>query len=144
MTVTMTAPAETQADTPTTDVAAATRAIPGPRATSERSRRAAAAEGRDSLETTVPGALASVAEDLDAQSPAADLVRVYLNGIGKRALLTAAEEVELARRIEAGVFAQHRLDTADAEGTTLDLQYRRDLRAVVRDGARAKNHLLEA
>ena len=144
MTVTMTAPAETQADTPTTDVAAAPRAIPGPRPTTERSRRAAAADGKDSFESTVPGALASVAEDLDAQSPAADLVRVYLNGIGKRALLTAAEEVELAKRVEAGVFAQHRLDTADAEGTTLELQYRRDLRAVVRDGERAKNHLLEA
>ena len=52
------------------------------------------------------------AEDLDAQSPAADLVRVYLNGIGKTALLTAAQEVDLARRIEAGVFAQHMLDTA--------------------------------
>src|SRR6476469_7789194 len=52
------------------------------------------------------------AEDLDAQSPAADLVRVYLNGIGKTALLTAAQEVELAKRIEAGVFAQHMLDTA--------------------------------
>jgi len=52
------------------------------------------------------------AEDLDAQSPAADLVRVYLNGIGKTALLTAAQEVELAKRIEAGVFAQHVLDEA--------------------------------
>jgi RNA polymerase nonessential primary-like sigma factor len=82
--------------------------------------------------------------DLDAQGPAADLVRVYLNGIGKTALLTAAEEVELAKRVEAGVFAQHRLDTAAAEDTELDPQYRRDLRAVVRDGARAKNHLLEA
>src|SRR5881628_2627251 len=48
--------------------------------------------------------------DLDAQSPAADLVRVYLNGIGKTALLTAADEVELAKRIEAGVFAQHLLE----------------------------------
>ncbi|MGZ4520712.1 MAG: sigma-70 factor domain-containing protein, partial [Mycobacteriaceae bacterium] len=38
--------------------------------------------------------------DLDAQSPAADLVRVYLNGIGRTALLTAADEVELAKRIE--------------------------------------------
>ena len=56
------------------------------------------------------------AEDLDAQSPAADLVRVYLNGIGKTALLTAAQEVDLARRIEAGVFAQHVLDTAVEEG----------------------------
>ena len=49
--------------------------------------------------------------DLDAQSPAADLVRVYLNGIGKTALLTAADEVELAKRIEAGLYAQHLLDT---------------------------------
>ncbi|MHA6619033.1 sigma-70 family RNA polymerase sigma factor [Pseudonocardia sp. DLS-67] len=82
------------------------------------------------------------AEDLDAQSPAADLVRVYLNGIGKTALLTAAQEVELARRIEAGVFAQHVLDES-APGE-LDKQYAADLRAIVRDGRRARNHLLEA
>jgi RNA polymerase nonessential primary-like sigma factor len=82
------------------------------------------------------------AEDLDAQSPAADLVRVYLNGIGKTALLTAEQEVDLAKRIEAGVFAQHVLDTAGPE--ELSRQYAADLRAVVRDGERAKNHLLEA
>jgi RNA polymerase nonessential primary-like sigma factor len=82
------------------------------------------------------------AEDLDAQSPAADLVRVYLNGIGKTALLTAAQEVELARRIEAGVFAQHVLDEAAPD--ELDKQYAADLRAIVRDGRRARNHLLEA
>ena len=84
------------------------------------------------------------AEDLDAQSPAADLVRVYLNGIGKTALLTAAQEVDLAKRIEAGVFATHVLDSAAAEGRELDQDYARDLRAVVRDGERARNHLLEA
>jgi RNA polymerase sigma factor, sigma-70 family len=84
------------------------------------------------------------AEDLDAQSPAADLVRVYLNGIGKTALLTAAQEVELAKRIEAGVFAQHVLDAAAADATELEPQYASDLRAVVRDGRRARNHLLEA
>src|SRR5580698_9710203 len=50
--------------------------------------------------------------DLDAQSPAADLVRVYLNGIGRTALLSAQQEVELAKRIEAGVFARHTLDAA--------------------------------
>ena len=82
------------------------------------------------------------AEDLDAQSPAADLVRVYLNGIGKTALLTAAQEVDLAKRIEAGVFAQHVLDEA-APGD-LDQQYAADLRTIVRDGRRARNHLLEA
>jgi RNA polymerase nonessential primary-like sigma factor len=80
------------------------------------------------------------AEDLDAQSPAADLVRVYLNGIGKTALLTAAQEVELAKRIEAGVFATHMLETAEG----LDKQYAADLRAIARDGQRARNHLLEA
>ena len=52
-----------------------------------------------------------VDSDLDAQSPAADLVRVYLNGIGKTALLNAADEVELAKRIEAGLYAQHLLNT---------------------------------
>ncbi|HEY4006904.1 MAG TPA: sigma-70 family RNA polymerase sigma factor [Pseudonocardia sp.] len=84
--------------------------------------------------------LDTTAEDLDAQSPAADLVRVYLNGIGKRALLTAEQEVNLAKRIEAGVFAQHVLDT-DAQ---LAASRATDLRALVRDGERARNHLLEA
>ncbi|HEX5405348.1 MAG TPA: sigma-70 family RNA polymerase sigma factor [Pseudonocardiaceae bacterium] len=78
--------------------------------------------------------------DLDAQSPAADLVRVYLNGIGKTALLTAEQEVELAKRIEAGVFAQHMLDTAKK----LAPKRREELTALVRDGRVAKNHLLEA
>jgi RNA polymerase nonessential primary-like sigma factor len=78
--------------------------------------------------------------DLDAQGPAADLVRVYLNGIGRTALLSAAEEVELAKRIEAGVFAQHMLDTAEKLGSAR----RSELRALVADGHLAKNHLLEA
>ncbi|KAA2254919.1 sigma-70 family RNA polymerase sigma factor [Solihabitans fulvus] len=78
--------------------------------------------------------------DLDAQGPAADLVRVYLNGIGRTALLTAAEEVELAKRIEAGVFAQHMLETAKR----LAPKRRSELSALIRDGHVAKNHLLEA
>ncbi|MEU4764339.1 sigma-70 family RNA polymerase sigma factor [Actinosynnema sp. NPDC023794] len=78
--------------------------------------------------------------DLDAQGPAADLVRVYLNGIGKTALLTAADEVELAKRIEAGVFAQHKLETHPE----LPEDRQRELRALIRDGHVAKNHLLEA
>jgi RNA polymerase nonessential primary-like sigma factor len=78
--------------------------------------------------------------DLDAQGPAADLVRVYLNGIGRTALLTAAQEVELAKGIEAGVFAQHMLDTTES----LDRVRRGELRQIVADGHRAKNHLLEA
>ena len=89
----------------------------------------------------VPDLAISVeAADLDAQGPAADLVRVYLNGIGKTALLNAAQEVELAKRIEAGVFAQHMLDTAKK----LSTKRREELSALVRDGQVAKNHLLEA
>ncbi len=96
----------------------------------------------DSAAAPEPTALQTEAEaqsDLDAQSPAADLVRVYLNGIGKTALLTAADEVELAKRIEAGVYAAHLL-----EDDTLDADRARDLRAVTRDGRRARAHLLEA
>jgi RNA polymerase nonessential primary-like sigma factor len=78
--------------------------------------------------------------DLDAQGPAADLVRVYLNGIGRTALLTAAQEVELAKRIEAGVFAQHMLDT----NARISPKRRAELTALVADGHLAKNHLLEA
>jgi RNA polymerase nonessential primary-like sigma factor len=99
---------------------------------------------RRRIASTAPESLTSelepTAEELDAQSPAADLVRVYLNGIGKRALLTAEQEVDLAKRIEAGVFANHMLHT-DPE---LSLQQAADLRALVRDGERARNHLLEA
>jgi RNA polymerase nonessential primary-like sigma factor len=78
--------------------------------------------------------------DLDAQSPAADLVRVYLNGIGKTALLNAADEVELAKRIEAGLYAKHLLETRKRLGDNR----KRDLAAVVRDGQTARIHLLEA
>ncbi len=80
------------------------------------------------------------ADDLDAQSPAADLVRVYLNGIGKTALLTAEQEVVLARSIEAGLYATHKLDNTKR----LSPQRKADLRAVVRDGRRARQHLLVA
>jgi RNA polymerase nonessential primary-like sigma factor len=72
-----------------------------------------------------------VDSDLDAQSPAADLVRVYLNGIGKTALLNAADEVELAKRIEAGLYARHLLDTRKRLGENR----KRDLAAIVRDRA---------
>ncbi|MBB5068231.1 sigma-70 family RNA polymerase sigma factor [Saccharopolyspora sp. NFXS83] len=78
--------------------------------------------------------------DLDNQGPSADLVRVYLNGIGRTALLTAQEEVDLAKRIEAGVFAKHMLET---DGK-ISPERRSDLRSVVRDGRVAKNHLMEA
>ena len=81
-------------------------------------------------------------QDLDAQSPAADLVRVYLNGIGRTALLNAEQEVELAMRIEAGLFAEEKLSAmSDQEKRS---QLGRELAWVARDGQRAKSHLLGA
>jgi RNA polymerase primary sigma factor len=74
----------------------------------------------------------------------ADSVRAYLKQIGKVALLNAEEEVELAKRIEAGLYAAERLRRAIEAGEKVSPQLRRDLRWIVRDGERAKNHLLEA
>ena len=74
----------------------------------------------------------------------ADSVRAYLKQIGKVALLTAEEEVSLAKRIEAGLYAQYKIDMAKEAGERLAHAQRRDLREISRDGQRAKNHLLEA
>jgi RNA polymerase primary sigma factor len=79
---------------------------------------------------------------LDDSGPAAsaDLVRVYLREIGRVALLTAELEVELARRVEAGVFAAERI----ADGTSMPIDLRRDLAMIAADGERAKSQLIEA
>ena len=72
----------------------------------------------------------------------ADPVKDYLKQIGKVALLNAAEEVELAMRIEAGLFAEDTMSTmTEAEKKS---SYGRELQWVARDGARAKSHLLGA
>ena len=69
-----------------------------------------------------------------------DLVRVYLNTIGKTALLTAEQEVELAKRIEAGLYADRLL----AEKPDLSPAKKRDYKILAVDGKAAKAHLLEA
>ncbi|MBO4237278.1 RNA polymerase sigma factor [Pseudonocardia alni] len=74
----------------------------------------------------------------------ADSVRAYLKQIGKVALLNAEEEVELAKRIEAGLYGAERIRKVFESNEKLSPQLRRDLRWIVRDGERAKNHLLEA
>jgi RNA polymerase primary sigma factor len=76
-------------------------------------------------------------------SASADLVRVYLREIGRVALLTAADEVDLAKRVEAGVFAAERLEQLERDGE-LGADLRRDLLAVVGDGQRAKQRLIES
>ncbi len=81
------------------------------------------------------------AKDLDDQTPAmGDSVHTYLKSIGRTSLLTAEQEVDLAKRIEAGLFAEHKLESV----TGLDEDYRRDLELVAEDGRRAKAHMLEA
>ncbi|OBB09225.1 RNA polymerase sigma factor [Mycolicibacterium conceptionense] len=74
----------------------------------------------------------------------ADSVRAYLKQIGKVALLNAEEEVELAKRIEAGLFATQKMAEFAEKGEKLTTQVRRDYQWICRDGDRAKNHLLEA
>ncbi|MBM2617760.1 RNA polymerase sigma factor SigB [Actinoplanes sp. LDG1-06] len=78
--------------------------------------------------------------DLDAtdeRGVSADLVRAYLNGIGRTRLLTAVEEVELSKRIEAGLYAEEKLPEATEDLAPL-------LQIIVAEGKAAKNHLLEA
>jgi RNA polymerase primary sigma factor len=73
-----------------------------------------------------------------------DSVRAYLKRIGKVALLNAEQEVGLATQIEAGLYAAERVRRAEASIEALSPQLRRDLRCIMRDGERAKDHLLEA
>ncbi|WP_449619055.1 RNA polymerase sigma factor [Spongisporangium articulatum] len=70
----------------------------------------------------------------------ADPIKDYLKQIGKVALLNAEQEVELAKRIEAGLFAEEKLNS----GEKLEQKLRRELFWIAEDGRRAKNHLLEA
>jgi RNA polymerase primary sigma factor len=74
----------------------------------------------------------------------ADSVQAYLKQIAKVALLGAEEEVELAKRIEAGLYAAERMRRAIDLGEEISPQLYRDLCWIRRDGERARNHLLEA
>ena len=100
-------------------------------------------------EVVVPGGgfvLSNTEEDdIPAQTTTitgatADPVKDYLKQIGKVALLNAELEVELAKRIEAGLFAEEKL----AGKRKLSREMERDLKWVVKDGQKAKSHLLEA
>ncbi len=71
----------------------------------------------------------------------ADPVKDYLKQIGRVSLLNAEQEVDLSERIEAGLYAQHLLDT---EGDKMDFHRKRELKWAAADGKKAKDHLLEA
>jgi RNA polymerase primary sigma factor len=85
-----------------------------------------------------------VVPEEDTAGPSTDLVRAYLKEIGRVALLNAEQEVELAKRIEAGLFAAEKLRLADAGELKLAKQARKDYDWLAADGLRAKDHLLEA
>ena len=80
------------------------------------------------------------AQRVIAPGATADPVKDYLKQIGKVSLLNAEQEVDLAMRIEAGLYAEHKLK----DNPDMDAQLKKELRWVIHDGRRAKNHLLEA
>jgi RNA polymerase primary sigma factor len=80
-------------------------------------------------------------EELALKTPTSDPVRMYLKEIGKVPLLTAEEEVDLAKRIEAGLFASEKVATTTKK---VPDKLRRELEAIERDGQIAKRKLVEA
>ncbi|MGO1182142.1 MAG: RNA polymerase sigma factor [Micrococcaceae bacterium] len=102
--------------------------------------------GKAEEETTSGGFVVSDSEEdapvqqVVTSGATADPVKDYLKQIGKVALLNAEQEVDLALRIEAGLYAEHKIKENPVEDTRL----RRDYELVIADGRRAKNHLLEA
>jgi RNA polymerase primary sigma factor len=156
-------PAEAASEVAVNDSAAnasPAKGSPAKAATARKTRtRKADAEGTDPAEVRADGDgdlefgdddvaaieadVASFADgvDLDDQTPAmGDSVHTYLKSIGRTSLLTAEQEVDLAKRIEAGLFAEHKLDAEES----LDAEFRRELELVAEDGRRAKAHMLEA
>ncbi|MFI7226560.1 RNA polymerase sigma factor [Nonomuraea angiospora] len=119
-------------------------------ATDAAARAVTRSEPKPEHEEDLPDDLALSAEDAeieneqidldDTQSAMGDSVHTYLKSIGRRTLLTAAQEVELARRIEAGLYAEYKLETEP----DLPVSAQDDLLLVVEDGKRAKDHMLEA
>jgi RNA polymerase primary sigma factor len=127
-----------QADDPPT---AAVPSAPGRQTRRAASPTARAAAATAAAATAAVAQEAAVEVDLDDQtSVMGDSVHTYLKSIGRTSLLTAEEEVNLAKRIEAGLYAEHKLETE----TGLSRRYREDLEAVAGDGRRAKAHMLEA
>ncbi|MCE3244721.1 MAG: polymerase, sigma 70 subunit, RpoD [Arthrobacter sp.] len=104
--------------------------------------------GKTAAAPTGSGFVYSDADDDDAPvqqvmsaGATADPVKDYLKQIGKVALLNAEQEVDLALRIEAGLFAEEKIAADDG---SMDPKYKRELEFIIHDGKRAKNHLLEA
>jgi RNA polymerase primary sigma factor len=106
----------------------------------EGAGKAAAATGSGFVYSDADDDDAPVQQVMSAGATA-DPVKDYLKQIGKVALLNAEQEVDLALRIEAGLFAEEKIAADDG---SMDPKLKRELEFVIHDGKRAKNHLLEA
>lgn len=134
---------EEEEETPTVDNSPASRVL-----SKTSTGRAAAKKKKPTSKDFVwdeeeSAALKQARKDAELTA-SADSVRAYLKQIGKVALLNAEEEVDLAKRIEAGLYADWYLKQLEAKGEKVPPSQRRDLKLVIRDGNKAKNHLLEA
>src|SRR6185312_2804260 len=130
------------------DVSAAMQAAELPPEQMDSILQVLAEEGVEILDTTSEGddeaeddARRKQEEELALKTPTSDPVRMYLKEIGKVPLLTAEEEVDLAKRIEAGLFASEKLATTTKKVAD---KLRRELEAIERDGQIAKRKLVEA
>ncbi|MGK5558233.1 RNA polymerase sigma factor [Actinomadura kijaniata] len=127
------APARKRATRAATAKKAAVKAAPEPAADEEDADEAFELSDADAADTEIA--------DLDDTSTAmGDSVHTYLKAIGRRQLLTAEQEVDLAKRIEAGLYAEYKLENEP----DLSHEMRMDLEWVAADGRRAKSHMLEA
>jgi RNA polymerase primary sigma factor len=116
-------------------------AEPAPETRAKAGRQRGRKERRRASELTAVADDDSGEADLDDQtSVMGDSVHTYLKSIGRTSLLSAEQEVDLAKRIEAGLYAEHKLE-AEAD---LSDELIADLEAVAADGRRAKAHMLEA
>ncbi|HSP60961.1 MAG TPA: RNA polymerase sigma factor [Ornithinimicrobium sp.] len=119
--------------TPTEDTTVATPVAEGVKAADAKSED-------DSFVLTSADDDDAPAQQVVTAGATADPVKDYLKQIGKVALLNAVQEVELAKRIEAGLFAEEKLNS----GEKIDAKLKRELWWISQDGKNAKNHLLEA
>ncbi|WP_433339058.1 RNA polymerase sigma factor RpoD [Spirillospora sp. CA-294931] len=124
------------------DVAAALDRSDLPDDSLERIVRLLAEQGVEVLESQTETEDVTRADegDLGKRAPTSDLVRIYLREIGRVPLLTAEDEVELAKSIEAGLFAEEKM----AHTAILTVAQRLDLELLAREGVRAKQRLIEA
>lgn len=112
-----------------------------PQADEKREAAAAAVRVKGSFVVSDSDDTDEPVQQVTVAGATADPVKDYLKQIGKVSLLNAEQEVDLARRIEAGLFAEHKLKTMSDDLTAKE---RREFHFIIQDGQNAKNHLLEA